>query len=245
MKNCKSCNQEFQTTPDRTLFCEHACYLRFISVALKECDHCGKGFKTYSKYKGRGKFCSRVCFNEFRKKRSVLTFDCLNCGKKFDRLGWRVKAENQRPKFCGTNCYRNFQRTNPPSFGKAKIDPREYGKLVTLYESGLKMREIAERYDVSYTVMRGYFKRIGVPVRQAGFYSAKQSEQFLRNYLNGKYVQTCRVCGWNKGKCDVHHIVPRRDGGSNELSNVVLICPNCHRLAEEGTLTAQELKTIG
>ena len=52
----------------------------------------------------------------------------------------------------------------------------------------------------------------------------------------------CSCCGWNKASCDIHHIVPRGSGGSDEYSNLTYICPNCHRLAHTGQLT--EFKTI-
>jgi len=46
----------------------------------------------------------------------------------------------------------------------------------------------------------------------------------------------CFICGWSEATCDVHHIVPRRDGGSNDLDNLVILCPNHHRLADQGKL---------
>lgn len=47
-----------------------------------------------------------------------------------------------------------------------------------------------------------------------------------RLYYNDK----CMECGWNKGKCDAHHIVSRKKGGLNVLQNMVILCPNCHSL---------------
>ena len=29
---------------------------------------------------------------------------------------------------------------------------------------------------------------------------------------------------------EVHHIVPLKDGGINELENLALLCPNCHAM---------------
>lgn len=39
----------------------------------------------------------------------------------------------------------------------------------------------------------------------------------------------CVICQWNIARCDVHHIIERREGGSDELDNLIVICPNCHR----------------
>jgi len=46
----------------------------------------------------------------------------------------------------------------------------------------------------------------------------------------------CFVCGWEESSCDVHHVIPKRDGGSDDLSNLTILCPNHHRLADRGDL---------
>lgn len=44
---------------------------------------------------------------------------------------------------------------------------------------------------------------------------------------------SCELCGWDKARCDVHHRTPRSRGGKNVLSNAIVLCPNCHRIAHE------------
>lgn len=39
----------------------------------------------------------------------------------------------------------------------------------------------------------------------------------------------CSICGWNQATGDIHHIVEVSEGGSNEMSNLIYTCPNCHR----------------
>ena len=39
----------------------------------------------------------------------------------------------------------------------------------------------------------------------------------------------CEKCGYDKEPVlEMHHIKQRKDGGSNELDNLLLLCPNCH-----------------
>jgi 5-methylcytosine-specific restriction endonuclease McrA len=52
----------------------------------------------------------------------------------------------------------------------------------------------------------------------------------------------CAMCGWNRTSLDIHHILPRSEGGSDELNNLIALCPNCHRLAHEKQYTSDELK---
>lgn len=39
----------------------------------------------------------------------------------------------------------------------------------------------------------------------------------------------CINCGW-EGPCDRHRINPGQNGGKYEVGNIVVLCPNCHRL---------------
>ena len=40
----------------------------------------------------------------------------------------------------------------------------------------------------------------------------------------------CSICGWDESTCDIHHIIPRKNGGNDDMENLIYICPNCHRL---------------
>jgi hypothetical protein len=54
----------------------------------------------------------------------------------------------------------------------------------------------------------------------------------FRTHINQRVNNTqCSICGWNKGPCDRHRIKPEI-GYIPE--NVVILCPNCHRLETLG-----------
>ena len=38
----------------------------------------------------------------------------------------------------------------------------------------------------------------------------------------------CRMCGTSRGLADVHHIIKRSQGGTDEMDNLILLCRNCH-----------------
>jgi hypothetical protein len=46
-------------------------------------------------------------------------------------------------------------------------------------------------------------------------------------------MKECIVCGFNK-RVEEHHIIKRKDFGSNEDSNLVYLCPNHHWIADFG-----------
>lgn len=45
---------------------------------------------------------------------------------------------------------------------------------------------------------------------------------------------SCERCGWNKSYCDLHRIVMGKDGGKYEIENIIVLCPNCHRIEHLG-----------
>jgi len=54
----------------------------------------------------------------------------------------------------------------------------------------------------------------------------------------------CEICKWSKASCDIHHITPISKGGTNCLSNLITLCPNHHRLADQGTITQVRLNKL-
>jgi DNA mismatch repair protein MutS len=55
--------------------------------------------------------------------------------------------------------------------------------------------------------------------------------------------KACEVCGEPVVKeLEVHHILPRAEGGSNELRNLVVLCERCHDKHHAGQLEVGELR---
>lgn len=47
------------------------------------------------------------------------------------------------------------------------------------------------------------------------------------------YGNKCDKCGWEAGRCDVHHRQPKAHKGLHTLANAIVLCPNCHRIEHE------------
>ncbi len=53
---------------------------------------------------------------------------------------------------------------------------------------------------------------------------ASYDEQFLEELIG----QPCKIC--NYPISDIHHIIPKKFGGTDEIKNLVNLCPNHHRV---------------
>lgn len=54
-----------------------------------------------------------------------------------------------------------------------------------------------------------------------------------------------RHCEWCSEQIDtpeIHHIKPRAEGGPNKRRNLIVLCPNCHRKADGGTIGRSKLQ---
>ena len=67
------------------------------------------------------------------------------------------------------------------------------------------------------------------------------------------YEYKCAICDWHldnvtpngktqvQGGCDLHHITPWSEGGTNTKDNLILLCPNCHKMADNEVISKEEL----
>lgn len=66
-------------------------------------------------------------------------------------------------------------------------------------------------------------------------YGMKQNgHKYSGTELDGFTKKHCQRCGWNESYCDIHRIKNGKDGGKYELKNIIILCPNCHRIEHQG-----------
>lgn len=147
---------------------------------------------------------------------------CLNCNK---------SLEGGQKLFCGRSCAATFNnsRRSHSSETRAKISAslkaywQRKGVLSDEEKKARKKRgtKIQEKrssltrlYDLGSRTRKKMLKRMG--------------------------LTKCVVCGWDKATCDVHHI----NGRGDEHGNLIILCPNHHRIAEEGNLELSAYPTL-
>src|SRR5690349_3001939 len=52
----------------------------------------------------------------------------------------------------------------------------------------------------------------------------------VRAVVLARDSHTCRACGetCSQGEADVHHLIPRAGGGSDDPANLITLCDGCH-----------------
>jgi 5-methylcytosine-specific restriction endonuclease McrA len=152
---------------------------------------------------------------------------CKACGKEFFPQ-WRKKTA----RFCSRQC------ANKAIFSGVPLSE----------EHKAKIREAMPKKEYTKVERKKYMEWAAKETR--GKYHAYPPETILK--LSKRTVAKilkrlnigCSVCGWNKAALDIHHIVARKDGGSDDHKNLTAVCPNDHRLAQLGLIEKSKLMTL-
>lgn len=188
---------------------------------------------------GRGKYCSMACYN---KGRGAILIDkkCSSCLQIFKVPKWKEYV-GKKAWFCNKDCWINYikihpeyhKQYNPHHLKSHPVLTKEILEKEYLV-NGLKMREIAIKYGYGYVTVNDWINKYKIPTRKQADYLEKTTLGSISRELKKERNNTCELCGWNKASCDVHHIKKQCDGGTHEKSNLIVLCPNCHRMVTEG-----------
>ena len=138
---------------------------------------------------------------------------CTECGIEF--MVRKTEVNRGNGKFCSLACAaRHNNRTNQEIRG---IQCKTCGK-----------RSLTIRSNTLYCSVRC----------KNAYFNGK------RAYSNKKIIaiRPCEICGWNNATRDVHHIIPKKDNGTDDLINLISLCPNCHRLVHSNLISQEQLQ---
>lgn len=164
--------------------------------------------------------------------------------KKMDRR--RVFRKNRRSRKIRYRKRRFLNRRNsikkdrlPPSVThkvQAHIDEIEFCKKILPVENIiLEVSQFDTALMKNPSLMNEKIKRWGY---QQGFnygYSSRRSAILHRDEY------TCQCCGKKNCRLEVHHIVFRSNGGTNDEENLITLCKDCHKGIHKGTIILDKL----
>jgi len=215
-----------------------------IGMKIVLCNYCKKELKVYPKAEreGRGKYCSRQCYYDGIKAK-VYDYTCNSCQKIFQLPNWRNYIGKTKY-FCTMDCYRVYIKIHPEyhqPFRHKKMDIHPILTKEILEEEylikKLRMRDIAEKYKFGYVTINYWINKYKIPTRKQAYYLPPiKSFEAIKKKLIEKRGNKCEMCGWGEAQCDVHHRLPRSDKGGHDERNLIILCPNHHRIVTQQKL---------
>lgn len=117
-------------------------------------------------------------------------------------------------------------------------------------------RELVADFNTNVRKPKGYFteevrerlsKKISKRNKEIGLFKGERNpwksiegSPIKRKYLNIRLRQSilerdnnvCQDCNKKFKRLEVHHIIPLRKGGTNDLDNLITLCRKCHMLRD-------------
>lgn len=177
-------------------------------------------------------FCSKACEVAYRKANPTLRWICCHCGKQFgSRSGGHSRRKGNRH-FCSRRCWQERKATERETYRETamavrKKYMREFGRK---YYRANKTRIAA----LNREWLRAHPEHRAVVNSKQRARKAGARGSFTRNewlHLKALYNHSCPCCGRAQPeiRLEVDHIIPLSKGGSNHISNIQPLCPNCNR----------------
>ena len=176
-------------------------------IIYSHCLHCNKKLG-----KRQRKYCSLLCsrtVNGFIKKEIIReNSHCLNCNKKL--------TGRYQKKYCSVSCGTKYSAQKYTS--KKCNYCKDY--FLPYYSAqkfcSRKCFNLNRKYQTKQRILNGTCTKTNS----------------IKDYLikkNGHQCEICNLIEWNSQSIplDIHHI--NGDSSDNNLSNLIILCPNCHR----------------
>lgn len=199
----------------------------------KNCSTCGKEIEVIPCKTSIKKYCSRDCYRQAKTQFKGTFKECLLCKTTFP-----VKHKTNR--FCTKECYYKWCRQgNHPDRVRVQVECVFCGKAFE------KVPSQVEKYQNHYCSPSCSSKAKSLQMR--GLEIGEAEPQECRYYSRASWRRTrqlalerdnfaCIACGMTNDEhlkqhfCGLHvdHIIPRRQGGTDDLSNLQTLCASHH-----------------
>ena len=147
--------------------------------------------------------------------------ECQTCGKSFIADTREINRGNA--KFCSLSCC-----AKAPKEMKYKLICKQCGRE---FLSAVK----SAKYCSDSCKQKNYRAR-----QKSLSEDGECIKYFYKVFLN----TPCELCQWDKTTRDLHHIIEVVNGGTNELDNLICVCPNCHRMIHNNLISEDDIKNV-
>lgn len=151
--------------------------------------------------------------------RQELYINCLQCGK-------RVKTNNSKlrggHRFCGKGCSYNYRSGHSVS-----------GQIIQLFKEGKTAKEISQIVGRALSSVYWTLNTRKFRFRNGDLCTATKRRHFLEG-------RNCIICGFDR-VVEAAHIIPACKNGATEGWNLLVLCPNHHKLFDRDLLDESEI----
>jgi hypothetical protein len=140
-------------------------------------------------------------------------------------------------RFCSYQCSRRFSTASKRAEINSKISNTLKGRIVE--RSNTPPERPCEECGtlIRKYVSEGKKLKCGSCVARSPYVRKDISKLQLMD-LSGRTISKiisraklkCSICGWDETIGDIHHIIHKKDGGTDHPSNLIYVCPNHHRV---------------
>lgn len=205
------------------------------------CKNCGKEFPQTRKQI----YCSNECYWQYRNnnpdaylREQRVTLICDNCGKEFQR---RIHEVRSAKVYCSKKCAGTITGYHP------KRDRKDWHPSITkkCEYCGKEFITKGRRYNQRFCSRDCFNKHRS----EHGWgdnnpnYRHGQNAVVARDTATRHFPMKCIICGFD-AIVTIHHIIPKAEGGDNTPSNLAVLCPNHHWLADRNLIPKEELQLI-
>lgn len=166
----------------------------------------------------------------------IIEVECQECSEKFSVSESERKRGNG--KFCSRSCGASFRNRTDPV--RPCYNHEVNTKCATCATPIYRKPSLIKKYEVFYCskVCQDNGKRVGR--KRSNTYDYQKFISEIKNERGNR----CQLCGWAEAAVDAHHIVQVKDGGLNIKENIIVLCPNHHRMADHKKISKEDMYKI-
>jgi len=220
---CIQCERDFRVPPTRSQsakYCNPKCkYEYWVGKHLKggslkkNCEFCEKEFDTFKSQDNS--YCSYECAGKAKSKHEERI--CAYCGESFEI---KRTATNI---CCSWKCRIARQRTPDwPTRTKELKECQQCGKEFWVRQNRLKIGEGKFCSKKCLSKSQQIFNATAPE-----FYNMAEWREIRIKVLE-RDDNRCKTCGFNGKGLHVHHIEYKRNGGNEDMNNLITMCNQCH-----------------
>lgn len=198
-----------------------------------------------TKERGRKKYCSHFCANQFywkagsgkaKKAESRMRLKCEVCGAEFNAQ-FRL---NRKQSCCSNKCAAILRQSRSPKrVSLSELEEADSHHNLTMRQKVVRLASLktCTVFCVYYWARRHKFQFKANPIK------LRKSLSSITPERNWAKALGCLIC--SESRCvEASHVIPRTRNGRGEIGNILPLCANHHYLFDRKTLNTLEMERL-